>query len=762
MKRIIVLVLTLGILFPTASFAQNRKIDSLNTILKNSTEDTIGVKALLELSREYRLENEISKAQNSAQQALDLSKKLDFKKGIIRSYSALGRGAYFNDNYPKALEYHLKALKIAEETGDRIDIAASYQRIGEMYALEGNEDKSLDYTNKALAMYQELDDLKNMAVQHHSLASVYDLMGKPELVEKHFLEGIRLAASANDDRYVGILYEQLGNFYITRKNYQKALEYHKLSLGVSRKLKDDKGVADSYSDLGNIYLAENKFKEALENNLLALDLYMRCADPATIAQSNMIVGQIYMDLDQPVKALEHHLSALQITEQLPDSDVLTADIYFSLSNVFVHTGEPDKAVMYLKKTVMLAKKLKNERILGMSYQRLTELALKTQDYKSAYEFQKLRTSLSDSVYESKEEEFQQVQQLQEHFEEEKKENERQLHLSQIAQKELALKQESTLRYALIIGLILILVFAGFIYNRFKLTQRQKETITLQKELVENKRKEAEAQKQIIEEKQKEIIESISYAKRLQEAILPPQEFVSKHLPGNFILYRPKDLVAGDFYFMEVVDGKVYIAAADSTGHGVPGAMVSVVCSNALNRAVKEFGETETGRILDKTRELVLETFEKSESEVKDGMDISLLCIDKTNEQVYWSGANNPLWYVSAVADMAVAELVEVKANKQPIGKTDNPKPFTTHKIGYIPGTAFYLFTDGYADQFGGDDQLIRQAGGKKFKHKQLKEFLLANQTLPLEKQSESLDQKFKAWKGNLEQVDDVCIIGIRL
>jgi tetratricopeptide (TPR) repeat protein len=752
-KRIALLLL----LFASSIFsvrAQNSKIDSLQQLLKNKTEDTNAVRTLLEVCRQYRLENDVDHARDAAQQALDLSTKLDFKKGMIWSSSALGRCAYLTDNYPKALGCYLKALKIAEETGNRIDIAGAYQRIGELYTLEGNEDKGLDYTNKALAMYQELNDTKNMAVQHHQLAVIYQLKGKYELQEKHYFEAIRLSTSIHDDRGLGVLYEETGNFYIDRQNYQKALEYHKKSLEISRKLGDDKGVADSYSDLGNIYLAENKFKEALENNLMALNLYVKCADPSTIAQSNMIVGQIYMDLDQPVKALEHHLSALQIAGQSQESNVLTTDIYFSLSNVYIHAKEYDKAALYLKKTAAMATAIKNERILGNAYQQLAELALKTQDYKTAYEFQKLRTMLSDSVYDSKENEFQQVQQLQDQFEEEKKESERQLHLAQIAQKELALKQEATFRIALIAGLVLILVFAVFMYNRFRLTRKQKETITQQKELVEQKRLETEAQKHVIEEKQKEIIESISYAKRLQEAILPPQDFVNKHIPGNFILYKPKDIVAGDFYWAESVGDLFFIAAADSTGHGVPGAMVSVVCSNALNRAVKEFSETETGKILDKTRELVQETFEKSESEVKDGMDISLLCIDKKNKLVCWSGANNSLWYIQN-SDGAAPGLTEVKPDKQPIGKTYHPKPFTTHTIACDQSTIFYLFTDGYADQFGGPDR-------KKFKHKPFKELLLSVHALPLQEQAAVINSKFESWKGGLEQVDDVCVIGIRL
>jgi serine phosphatase RsbU (regulator of sigma subunit) len=253
----------------------------------------------------------------------------------------------------------------------------------------------------------------------------------------------------------------------------------------------------------------------------------------------------------------------------------------------------------------------------------------------------------------------------------------------------------------------------------------------------------------VKEKQREITDSINYAKRIQEAILPSFEFIKMHLPNSFIYYRPKDIVAGDFYWAEKVEDKFFIAAADCTGHGVPGALVSVVCYNALNKSIKEFKQFETGKILDKTRELVLETFEKSVNDVKDGMDISLLCIDTQTKKIEWSGANNPLWYIQD------QEFKEIKADKQPIGKTDYPKPFTTHQINYKVNTTLYLFTDGFADQFGGPS-------GKKFKYKQFSDILLKNYSLTQTQQSDLINKAFSDWKGELEQVDDVCVIGINI
>ena len=201
--------------------------------------------------------------------------------------------------------------------------------------------------------------------------------------------------------------------------------------------------------------------------------------------------------------------------------------------------------------------------------------------------------------------------------------------------------------------------------------------------------------------------------------------------------------------METVNDLVLFAACDCTGHGVPGAMVSVVCHNALNRAVREFGLTKPSEILDKTNEIVKENFSKSEDDIKDGMDISICALNTKTNELLWSGANNPLWYIRE------NNLNEIKGDKQPIGKTENPQPFTTHNIQLQKGDTVYIFTDGYADQFGGEK-------GKKFMYKALKSLLLKIHQQPLTTQKEQLQQHFVGWKGNTEQTDDVLIFGVKI
>lgn len=255
----------------------------------------------------------------------------------------------------------------------------------------------------------------------------------------------------------------------------------------------------------------------------------------------------------------------------------------------------------------------------------------------------------------------------------------------------------------------------------------------------------------VEENNKEITDSITYAKRIQTAILPSLEFIGSHLKDSFVLYQPKDIVAGDFYWAETIGDTFLIAAADCTGHGVPGAMMSVVCSNALNRSVKEFGLSEPGEILDKTRDLLIDSFSKSGEVIQDGMDISLLSMTSSTSGTVlkWAGANNPLWYIDE------SGFQEIKADKQPIGESHHKQPFTTHQLSLKPGGMLYLITDGYPDQFGGPK-------GKKFKHKQLEALLISVYTESLEQQHQVLLDRLHQWKGDLEQVDDICVIGIRI
>lgn len=263
------------------------------------------------------------------------------------------------------------------------------------------------------------------------------------------------------------------------------------------------------------------------------------------------------------------------------------------------------------------------------------------------------------------------------------------------------------------------------------------------------KKEVDESRIKIQEKNKEILDSITYAKRIQNAILPSESLFKKNWKDSFIFYSPKDIVAGDFYWMEEVDNKVLLAAADCTGHGVPGALVSLVCYNALSKVVLEHKITSPGKILDFTRKFVVDHFSKANEKVKDGMDISLLVMDKLNGEIQWAGANSPLWYVQD------NQLAAIQPTKQPIGLSENQLEFETHTLTLKNDSCVYLFSDGFADQFGGKK-------GKKFMSKQMKDLLFSISTFPMEQQLVKLKYALENWKGDLDQVDDILVIGVRV
>lgn len=257
--------------------------------------------------------------------------------------------------------------------------------------------------------------------------------------------------------------------------------------------------------------------------------------------------------------------------------------------------------------------------------------------------------------------------------------------------------------------------------------------------------------QQITEKSKELLDSITYAKRLQDAVLPSQQMVQGLFEESFLFFKPKDIVSGDFYWAEETADFKYMAIADSTGHGVPGAMVSMICHTALTRSLIEFKQVTPGEILNKTAELVTETFNKSaEVEVKDGMDISLVCWDKVNKQLTWAGANNGIYWVKN------NEVQEIKGDKQSIGLNLKAPNFTTHILQHQPnGTTFYMTTDGIIDQFGGEK-------GKKFKSVNFKKELLAHHAKPIAQQASIFPKVFAEWKGDYDQVDDVSLFAFRV
>ncbi len=607
------------------------------------------------------------------------------------------------NNYEQALAFAIQAKNMSKKLNYEFGIIKALIHEGLSYWHKGKNNNGLKCFFEASNRSEKINYVKGIEDSNGNIAILYGSQGK--FKEAMTYQKRVITSEKKSGNLVGLSksLNNLGLMLYSAKDFASALIYFDSSIYIKTKLTDYIGIAASLDNKGVVYDELKDFNNALKSYIASLSIAQKLNNQRSIASSFNNIGSMYVRKNELNKAEDIILKSVKISKELGLTQYL-CDSYLGLVGVYELKGDFKNAFQFQKLLEIEKEKMLNEE----SVKQQADLEAKfTYDKKAA----------KDSIRSLEERKVLDAQ----------------------------VKAEQTQKYALYGGLILLVTFSIFIFNRFKLSQKQKNIIQQQKLIVEE-------QKYIVEEKQKEILDSIAYAKRLQQAILVKQEVINLYLPNNFIVLLPKDIVAGDFYFFEKVKNNIFIAAADCTGHGVPGAMVSVVCSNALSRCVKEFNITDTGKILDKTRELILETFEKGGELVKDGMDISLIRIEldenRQLKELNWSGANNPLLY------SVNNSLLEINATKQPIGQTDNPKPFVSHQLPLNTQNLF-LFTDGYTDQFGGEK-------GKKFKYANFKKIIESNLNTDLPNLKSLLINSHTKWRGELEQTDDVTLIGIKL
>lgn len=575
----------------------------------------------------------------------------------------------------------------------------------------------------------------------HSIKGLYG----PALTE--YLAARRINERRGDDRALSNNLVNIGVIHMYLRDYPKAVNFLREALSRNGKVNDTSQKASILLNMALVYRNWKKHDTSIYYYGKVRELNADLNNPRMEANVLMSLGLNYHDIADAIpapekdtktalyeKALRHYLAALILQDSIGDKfgEAINRSC---LANVYANLGDSRRAEKMLDSAFLLSRALGLQENLASCERAAVNLMRRKGDYKSALEHYEKYLAIKDSIYSS--EKRKAIVEKEAAFEFEKKETLLKAENERIQL--LAEQRKKQDRLALTAAIIVLLVTTASLFviiNRLRVTRRQKHVI--------------ETQKTEVEMKSNEIRESITYARHLQIAILPPDDFLSTIFPQSFVLYLPKDIVAGDFYWVEQAGDWRFIAAADCTGHGVPGAMVSVVCSNALNRAVREFDLTQPGEILDRATTLVLETFARSDKRIMDGMDISLLAMNDRTQEIMWAGANNNLVYVTSAGEM-----FELQADKQPVGFSEARRKFTTHTLNSLPGTTFYLFTDGYADQFGG-------AAGKKYKYSQFRKSLVTISSQMLPAQRDTLLTNFLTWKNDLEQVDDVCVIGLRI
>lgn len=606
----------------------------------------------------------------------------------------------------------------------------------------------------ALNNARKLNDDLLQANAHLLIGYAYEAEANYKNALSSFLKACELSKKLKNKSKLAQCYTAMGVVYWYQGFYKKAEEYYKKNIVLCNEIGDQSGMAASYGNLAILFDEKKELDSALVYYQKALEIFDPIKKPRQRAACLDNMSLIYKQKRDFKYALMSNKESYEIRESLQDTIGMLASMN-NLGSIYVEQGKLDDAIALSERVLGLATRIGSKQDIKAACLNLRDAYEAKKDFKSANFILHKLMSLNDSIRNA--ENASEIAELETRFKTKEKEtelNEAKL-LQQITEKQNAEELKRKNYFIAILSFIgaLVLLIAFLLLKRFKEKKQIAEEFGL-------KNKEIETQKSIIDkafhelsEKSKDITDSIKYAKRIQEAIFPTPQLFNTLLPNSFVFFKPKDIVSGDFYWLEEYEGSVYFAVVDCTGHGVPGAFMSIVGFNLLNKAIHENNCKSPAEILNQLNIDLTETLKQSleNSAVKDGMEISLCQWNqKTNEFVY-AGANTIIYKISN------GNLDIIKGDKHPIGNFygEKLKPYSNIPIKLEENDCLYLFSDGFADQFGGEK-------GKKYKYKQLEDFLMSNSQKPMAEQRQALSTEFIRWKGNLEQVDDVCVLGFKI
>lgn len=606
-----------------------------------------------------------------------------------------------------------------------------------------NLDKAEKYSEEALMLSEKINYKKGIGSASNFLGIINKEKGNYQQAIEYYFKALHIAEGLNFVNGIKSCYSNIGLLYLALNNYEDALKYLNKSLIINEKIKDDVGIGNAYNNIGAVFNQQGETNKALEYYSKALEIRENIKDSLGLPESFNNMGMVYFNLGQYADALIWFQKALHTNQKLNIStDPLP---YINIANIYLKQKKYDDVPALLDNALEISIKLKKKKITEEIYKSYAEYFKSTGNDKKALEYYVLYTTTKDSLL--NENNIKKTYQLQMQYEFDKKEA-----IAKVEQDKknaVALKeqqQQQIIVYLTSGGLLVFLLLSVFIYRGY--SQKKKLNLSLTY-------------------KNQEITDSINYAKKIQEAILPTEDEFKTAFPDSFILFKPKDIVSGDFYWISTnpkefpsIDKEQgnnswrvknpLVAAVDCTGHGVPGSLMSMMGNSLLNKIVDTHKISNPNEILNLLRTEIINSLKQhGENENKDGMDIALCTV--YDDRIEYAGANNPIYVIRKNGS-----LEEIKADKMPVGYSGvELKPYTNHSVKMEQGDSFYIFTDGYADQFGGKDN-------KKFKYKQFKDLLVTINSKSMRSQKEILNETIENWKGTNEQTDDILVIGIRI
>ncbi len=758
--------------FCISALAQVSPIDSLKNVINTSKNDSNKVNSYLELAQQYLRVNQDTSI-IYANNAIELGKEINFYKGVANSYRQIAIVYYIKGEYDKAISNFKQSLKTWKEAGDVSGVGRAHNNIGIIYFNIGQYDKALENYLKASEILSQINDIDGVARANNNIANLYNNQGNYTLALEYSFKSLNIHEELNNENLISTTLYNIGNIYRAQYNYSKALEYYTKAQSISEKLDNKKEMADIYSNIGNLYRSISKadtvaekekkiyFNKAISYFEKSLPLYSETGYKKGIAMSYNDIGLVNLDLKDYSNALLFLEKSYKIYEETGDKYGIS-ETKLNIGRYYHDIKRYSKALSILKEAISISNELNSKELISDILLELSKSYFATGDYKNAYlshfQYKKLSNELrnDEKIQESANQELNYLvnrKQKEMELEQQKKDL--------LAQKEL--EKQSMYTYGAFIALGLVALVAFFVFRSYRIKkksnillekqrdeilQKNEELLQLNEEILAQ-RELTEQQRDIALQKQKEIMDSIQYAKRIQTAVLPQREMFVELVPDYFIYFKPRDIVSGDFYWLKRLNKHIVVAAADCTGHGVPGAFMSLLGIAFLNEIVNET-LTDAAGILNLLRERIIEALHQTwkDDEAKDGMDISLSVINLETKKLQYAGAYNPLYLFRD------GDLIEKKADKMPIGiHIKEPQAFTNHSIQLRDNDSIYMFSDGYIDQFGGEM-------GNKFKTRRFKDLLFSMYRKPMKEQKEIIDETHITWKGDQKQLDDILVIGM--
>jgi len=678
---------------------------------------------------------------------------VDSLKALLRSQAqdssrvnTLNEIAYtiHRDDPDEAIRYSTEARKLAELLSVPGGEALANKNIGLGYYMQGEFAEAVRYWEQSQALYEELGDDQMVANLLSNMGAIYFHTGKSVEAIELWLPALKMAEELADSTRIGTLLLNIGLIYSEMPStYDTALNYNFRAIELGRAMDNKELVGVATVNQGHVYHRKEELDSALYYFEKSLTIFTSSID---IASALNFIGNIYSEKEDYQKALTYQQDALELAWR-ENAQKERVGILLGLAQTFQNLEKPTEAVEYYREAEILAESIGMNHELSIAYEGLATNYAEVMDYPNAYKYLSLQNTVDDVIYRIDQENI--ATELMNSYQMEKKQSEITLYQQQSEIDQLKSKRQKAIIVSSgFLGLILLaMIFA--VFTRMRYIRRTNEKINMQKEL---------------------ITDSIAYAERIQSAILPSHELMSELLPDHFILFRPKDIVSGDFYWIKEVQDHLVIVGADCTGHGVPGAFMSMLGITMFNDLIGDNCYDAPGAILDRLREKVKGMLmqEGNSDEQKDGMDLAIAVFNKTTREIHFSGANNPLYIIRKknVPEQKDLEpyasivngdyrLFEIKGDKQPIGTHWEEKPFRTTSVYLREDDSFYMFSDGYIDQFGGENR-------KKFKSMNFKKLLLSVQEEGMDSQRNTLEQTFDQWRGPHEQLDDIVVLGIKV